>query len=117
MTQNEKPMRKNAAPSGGTNTAGTCETFDCPHTYKKWIHCAKGVRPALVIRGTVLLTNPGLIRAGRTPAGRVLSSHGHHAGRAKAVAVTVASRLAEATGGAEIRARADSPDPHGLARG
>ncbi len=36
----------------------------------------------------------------------VLSSHGHHAGRAKAVAVTVASRLREVTAGAEIRARA-----------
>ena len=47
----------------------------------------------------------------------VLSSHGHHAGPAKAVAVTVASRLAEATAGAEIRARAQRRDPHGLARG
>jgi hypothetical protein len=46
----------------------------------------------------------------------VLSSHGYHAGRAKAVAVTVASRLTEVTGGAEIRARADRRDPHGLAR-
>jgi hypothetical protein len=34
-----------------------------------------------------------------------LSSHGHHAGRAKA------------TGRAEIRARAERPDPDGLARG
>jgi hypothetical protein len=47
----------------------------------------------------------------------VLSSHGHHVGPAKAVAVSVASRLTEVTGGPEIRARADRRDPHGLAHG
>ena len=47
----------------------------------------------------------------------VLSWHGHHAGGVKGVAVTAASRLAEATAGAEIRARAERRDPHGLARG
>ena len=45
----------------------------------------------------------------------MLSSHGHHAGRAKAVAVTVASGGGHR--GGKIRARADSRDPHGLARG
>jgi hypothetical protein len=36
---------------------------------------------------------------------------------AKAVPVAVASRLAQAFAGAEIRARAERRDPHGLARG
>ena len=44
----------------------------------------------------------------------VLSSHGHHAGRAKGVAVTAASRLAEATGGQRSAPARTAATPTGL---